>query len=92
VFGPENGAVSEARVYDAAREAHMKGFDRLLVIGFAAEAAARTLIQKCEEVAGIAGKYIQATPDLIMMDLLKNMRSSQIFRVCGLCPKSSCTA
>jgi adenine-specific DNA-methyltransferase len=28
--------------------------------------------------------YIQATPDLMMGDLLKNMRSSQIFSVCGL--------
>lgn len=28
--------------------------------------------------------YVQATPDLMMGDLLKNMRSSQIFSVCGL--------
>ncbi len=28
--------------------------------------------------------YVQATPDLLMGDLLKNMRSSQIFSVCGL--------
>jgi len=27
---------------------------------------------------------VQATPDLLMGDLLKNMRSSQIFSVCGL--------
>jgi len=27
---------------------------------------------------------VQATPDLMMGDLLKNMRSSQIFSVCGL--------
>src|SRR5882724_11301924 len=33
---------------------------------------------------GIAATYIQATPDLMMGDLLKNMRSSQIFSVCGL--------
>jgi adenine-specific DNA-methyltransferase len=84
VFGPENGAVSESLVYDAAREAHMKGFDRLLVIGFAAEAKARTLIENCEAVVGISGTYVQATPDLIMTDLLKNMRSSQIFSICGL--------
>lgn len=84
VFGPENGAVSELLIYDAAREAHMKGFDRLLVIGFAAEAKARTLIESCEAVVGIPAIYVQATPDLIMTDLLKNMRSSQIFSICGL--------
>ena len=84
VFGPENGSISERLVYDAAREANMRGFERLLVIGFAIEAAARQLIEKCDDVAQIAATYIQATPDLIMTDLLKNMRSSQIFSVCGL--------
>ena len=33
---------------------------------------------------GIAATYVQATPDLMMGDLLKTMRSSQIFSVCGL--------
>jgi len=32
----------------------------------------------------VAATYVQATPDLMMGDLLKNMRSSQIFSVCGL--------
>ncbi|MGH9343578.1 MAG: site-specific DNA-methyltransferase [Terriglobia bacterium] len=84
VFGPENAAISERLVYDAAREANIRGFQRLVVIGFAIEAAARQLIENCGEVAQIPATYIQATPDLIMTDLLKNMRSSQIFSVCGL--------
>ncbi len=54
------------------------------MIGFAVEAKARTLIENCEAVAGIPATYVQATPDLIMTDLLKNMRSSQIFSICGL--------
>ena len=33
---------------------------------------------------GIAATYVQCTPDLMMGDLLKNLRSSQIFSVCGL--------
>jgi adenine-specific DNA-methyltransferase len=33
---------------------------------------------------GVPATYVQATPDLMMGDLLKNMRSSQIFSVCGL--------
>jgi len=84
VFGPENGAVSEKLVFEAAKEAHAKSYARLYVIGFAIQPNARLLIEKCTEVVGIAAAYIQATPDLMMGDLLKNMRSSQIFSVCGL--------
>lgn len=84
VFGPENGAVSEKLVYEAAREAHAKGYTHLYVIGFAIQPHARDLVSKCAEVVGIPATYVQATPDIMMGDLLKNMRSSQIFSVCGL--------
>jgi adenine-specific DNA-methyltransferase len=83
VFGPENGAVSENLVYQAAKEAHAKNYTHLYVIGFAIQPNARTLIDTCVEVMGIPATYVQATPDLLMGDLLKNMRSSQIFSVCG---------
>jgi adenine-specific DNA-methyltransferase len=84
VFGPENGAVSEKLVYEAAREAHAKSYAHLYVIGFAIQPNARKLVDDCEAAIGIAATYVQATPDLLMGDLLKNMRSSQIFSVCGL--------
>lgn len=84
VFGPENGAVSEKLVYESAREAHAKSYSHLYVIGFAIQPNARMLIEKSAEVVGISSTYVQATPDLMMGDLLKNMRSSQIFSVCGL--------
>ena len=84
VFGPENGAVSERLVFEAAGEARLKGYAHLYVIGFAIEPNARELVAKAEQVAGVAATYVQATPDLLMGDLLKNMRSSQIFSVCGL--------
>jgi adenine-specific DNA-methyltransferase len=83
VFGPENGAVSEKLVYEAAREAHAKNYTHLYVVGFAIQPNARTLVDKCADVMGVPGTYVQATPDLMMGDLLKNMRSSQIFSVCG---------
>ena len=35
LFGPENGAISEKLVYEAAREAHAKNYSHLFVIGFA---------------------------------------------------------
>jgi adenine-specific DNA-methyltransferase len=84
VFGPENGAVSEKLVHDAAFEAHGKGYAYLYVIGFAIQPNARNLIDNCDAVMSIAATYVQATPDLMMGDLLKTMRSSQIFSVCGL--------
>jgi len=84
VFGPENGSVTESLVFEAAREAYMKGYAHLFVIGFAVEAKARMFVQKCNEVVGIPATYVQATTDLTMSDLLKTMRSSQIFSVCGL--------
>lgn len=85
VFGPENGAISEKLVYQAAREAHARSrYDRLFVIGFAIQANARKLVEDCDGVVGIPATYLQMTPDVMMGDLLKTMRSSQIFSVCGL--------
>jgi adenine-specific DNA-methyltransferase len=84
VFGPENGAVNEGLVYQAAREAAAKNYTHLYVTGFAIQPNARELIEKCDQVVGVPATYVQATPDLMMGDLLKNMRSSQIFSVCGM--------
>src|SRR5207248_2834631 len=67
-----------------AREAHARSYEQLIVIGFAIEASARELVEKCAELVGIPATYVQATPDLVMGDLLKTMRSSQIFSVTGL--------
>ena len=84
VFGPENGAVSEVLVFEAAREAYAKGYAHLFVVGFGIEPNARLLVEKCSEAVGIGATYAEATRDLTMGDLLKNMRSSQVFSVCGL--------
>jgi len=85
LFGPENGAISEVLVSAAHDEASMKsrGYTHLYVIGFAIQPNARQYIENAAQI-GIPATYIQATPDLMMGDLLKNLRSSQIFSVCGL--------
>ena len=85
VFGPENGAVTESLVRNAHDEASMKskGYEHLYVIGFAIEPNARQYIEHASQL-GVPATYVQATPDLSMGDLLKNMRSSQIFSVTGL--------
>ncbi len=84
VFGPENGAMAETLVFEAAREAYAKGYAQLYAIGFAIQPDARRLIETCERTIGVPATYVQASMDLVMGDLLKNMRSSQIFSVCGL--------
>jgi adenine-specific DNA-methyltransferase len=84
VFGPENGAVSQLLVHEALKEAHLKGYAHLYVIGFAIQPDARVLIEKAAGMGLVPATYVQATPDLMMGDILKNMRSSQIFSVCGL--------
>ena len=83
VFGPENGAVSEKLVYEAGREANAKSYSHLYVIGFAIQPNARELVENSLEVFSVTATYVQATPDLLMGDLLKNMRSSQIFSIAG---------
>jgi adenine-specific DNA-methyltransferase len=83
-FGPENGAISQLLVNEALKEAYLKGYAHLYVIGFAIQPDARMLIERAAEMGTVPATYVQATPDLMMGDLLKNMRSSQIFSVCGL--------
>ena len=84
LFGPENGQIAERTVFEAAREANSKHYSHLYIIGFAISPNARQMVENCQEAMNIPATYIQATPDLLMGDLLKNMRSSQIFSVCGL--------
>ena len=82
-----------ARERRGQREARLRGrrarrtcasYEQLLVIGFAIEPNARALVDKIEAQVGIPATYVQATPDLVMGDLLKTMRSSQLFSVSGL--------
>ena len=82
MFGPEHGPVAEVAVLNAWQEATAKHFTHLYVIGFAIEPKARQSISEYSAM-GMSTTYVQATPDILMGDLLKNMRSSQIFSVCG---------
>jgi len=84
LFGPENSAITERAIFQAAQEAHAKQYAHLFVIGFAIAPTARQFVENCQDTMNIPATYIQATPDLLMGDLLKHMKSSQIFSVCGL--------
>lgn len=83
LFGPENGPLTERTVREAWDEAGLKHYSHLFVIGFAIDPKARQFIESAVKI-GVPCTYLQATMDLQMGDLLKNMRSSQIFSVCGL--------
>ena len=83
MFGPDNGAVNEQMVFAAAREAYAKSFTHLFVIGFSAQANATKFIQNCAVSVGIPATYVNATMDILMGDLLKTSRASQIFSVTG---------
>src|SRR3989304_6295971 len=76
VFGPEHGPVTEQLVFAAAKEANLKSYAHLFVVGFAIQPGASKLIQQAEEMAGIPATYVQATMDLLMAALLKTTRAS----------------
>lgn len=83
VFGPADGAVSSTLVYEAGREAYYLKYERLYFFGFAVEPGARAMIED-EKKLRIPAAYVAVTPDVVMSDLLKTTRASEIFSVTGL--------
>lgn len=82
-FGPEDGAINSNDVWEAAREAHYLKFDALYFFGFAIQAKARELIENRGKLK-LPCSYVAVTPDVVMSDLLKTSKSSEIFSVTGL--------
>ena len=80
VFGPEDGAMGSEYVFNASMEAMQQGFQQLFLFGFAIQAKAREMLDKLK----IPTTYIAMTPDVVMSDLLKTSRSSEIFSITGL--------
>ena len=83
VFGPADGAISVALVFEAAREGYFLKYDRLYFFGFAIEPGARSMIED-EKKLRIPAAYVAVTPDVAMSDLLKTTRASEIFSITGL--------
>jgi adenine-specific DNA-methyltransferase len=83
VFGPEDGAIGSETVYAAAEEAKDAGFGKLYFFGFAIQAKAREMIEDRSRKK-LPCAYIAMTPDVVMSDLLKTTRASEIFSVTGL--------
>lgn len=79
-FGPEDGVIGSNYVFNAAMEAMQQGFGQLFLFGFAIQAKARELLEKMK----IPTAYIAMTPDVVMSDLLKTTKNSDIFSITGL--------
>ncbi|MDW9812860.1 site-specific DNA-methyltransferase [Sinorhizobium meliloti] len=80
VFGPEDGAVGSEYVFNAHTEALQQGYQQLFLFGFAIDAKAREMLAKLR----LSTTYVAVTPDVVMSDLLKTSKSSEIFSITGL--------
>ncbi len=83
MFGPQDGAIDSGTVLEAAREAWYSKFDALYFFGFAIQAKARELIENRGKLK-IPCTYVAVTPDVVMSDLLKTSKASEIFSITGL--------
>ncbi|MEH3117225.1 MAG: DNA methyltransferase [Methylorubrum populi] len=80
VFGSEDGAIGSEYVFNAHTEALQQGYQSLFLFGFAIDAKAREMLAKLK----LTTTYVAVTPDVVMSDLLKTSKSSEIFSITGL--------
>jgi len=83
LFGPADGPITARAVLDAAKEANAKNHAHLYAIGFGFTAEAQAEIDAGEAVLGLPVSRVTMTMDVLMGDLLKTQRSSQIFSITG---------
>ena len=83
LFGPPDGAVTARAVLDAGKEANAKNYAHLYVIGFGFTAEAQMEMDAGEDVVGVPCSRVTVTLDVLMGDLLRTQRSSQIFAITG---------
>jgi len=79
-FGPEDGALGSEFVFNAAMEAMRQGFQQLFLFGFAIQAKARAMLEQLK----IPATYVAVAADVVMSDLLKTDKGSEIFSIAGL--------
>ncbi|WP_269431619.1 DUF559 domain-containing protein [Chthonomonas calidirosea] len=81
-FGPQHGPVIAHQVQEAIPTARLNGYHILIFAGFAFDPEAQALIQKVP-VQGLQVHFANIAPDVLVGDLLKTTRASQIFTVFG---------
>jgi adenine-specific DNA-methyltransferase len=83
-FGPQYGPVTATQTNEAIQTAKLNAYDALILAGFSFEAEAQAFIQKAGEVVkGMSIHFANIAPDVLVGDLLKTTRASQIFTVFG---------
>jgi adenine-specific DNA-methyltransferase len=81
-FGPKHGPLIAHQVLEAIPVAKANGYNILIFAGFAFDPEAQSLIQKVP-VKGLQVQFANISPDVLVGDLLKTTRASQIFSVFG---------
>ncbi len=81
-FGPRHGPITVTQTEEATRTARANAYDVLLLAGFAVDAASQDFIQK-NPLKDLKVHFANATPDVLVGDLLKTSRASQLFTVFG---------
>jgi very-short-patch-repair endonuclease len=79
---PQHGPVTAHQVQEAIPTAKLNGYQLLIFAGFAFDPEAQALLQKAP-VAGLQVHFATIAPDVLVGDLLKTTRASQIFTVFG---------
>lgn len=83
-FGPQYGPVTATQANEAIQTAKLNAYPVLILAGFSIEAEAQAFVQKAQElVRGLTIHFANIAPDVLVGDLLKTTRASQIFTVFG---------
>lgn len=81
-FGPQYGPVTAMQVAEAIPTARNNAYDVLILAGFSFDPEAHAFVQRAP-VKGLAVHFANIAPDVLVGDLLKTSRTSQIFTVFG---------
>ena len=83
-FGPQYGPITATQANEAIQTAKLNAYQVLILAGFSIEAEAQAFVQKASElVPGLSIHFANIAPDVLVGDLLKTTRASQIFTVFG---------
>jgi adenine-specific DNA-methyltransferase len=81
-FGPRHGPVTAMQTHEAAQTASVNGYSILILAGFSVDPEAQAFIQK-NPVKNLTIHFANVNPDVLVGDLLKTSRASQLFTVFG---------
>jgi adenine-specific DNA-methyltransferase len=81
-FGPQYGPVTATQVAEAIPVARNNAYDLLIFAGFGFDPEAQAFVQKAP-VANLQIHFANVSPDVLVGDLLKTTRGSQLFTVFG---------